>query len=105
MKLSVREVLTELVAIPSVSGSETRAADCAQTILREHGIATERVGENVVARIGDARGPRLLMNTHLDTVPAGSDWTRDPFRATWEAERLYAHAFGRKRPWIIWWGT
>lgn len=35
---------------------------------------------NLVARLGDASsGPTVHLNGHYDVVPAGSDWTRDPF--------------------------
>ncbi len=45
---------------------------------------------NVVARIGrdDAR-TTLLFNGHLDVVPAGDGWTRDPWGASIEGGRLY----------------
>lgn len=43
-------------------------------------------GGYVFARFGE---PRLLVNVHLDTVPVNSGWTRDPFCAHIEGERLY----------------
>jgi acetylornithine deacetylase len=82
------ELLAELVAIPSVSGEEGPAADRAQAELERAGVPVERLGHDLVARIG-RDGPRLLLNSHLDTVPVGADWTRDPYAAAWEGERLY----------------
>lgn len=78
------QLLAELVRIPSVSGAEERAADFAQRWLRAHGVRSERLGHTVVARIeGAAPGPTLLLNSHLDTVPAGNQWTVDPHAGEW----------------------
>src|SRR5438445_446794 len=35
------------------------------------------------------RRPVNLLTGHLDTVPVGEDWTRDPYRAEVEDGRLY----------------
>lgn len=40
----------------------------------------------VYARYG---APRLLLNVHIDTVPANTGWTRDPFRAERDGERIH----------------
>lgn len=61
---------------------------CAESILEElstSGVDAEQVEAepgrvNVVARLGDpASGPRILLNGHLDVVPATADWTEDAF--------------------------
>ena len=46
---------------------------------------------NVAARIPGAGGGRsLILSGHIDTVPAGAEpWTRDPFGAAIEGNRLY----------------
>jgi len=45
---------------------------------------------NVVARIdGEAGRPCVHFNGHLDVVPPGDGWTRDPFGAQIEENRLY----------------
>jgi acetylornithine deacetylase len=40
----------------------------------------------VYARYG---APRLLLNVHIDTVPANTGWTRDPFRAERDGPRIH----------------
>ena len=80
-------MLSELVAIPSVSGEEAACADYAQGLLESAGVEVERFEDDLCARVGD-RGPRLLLNSHLDTVPVGDGWTRDPYAAAWETDRL-----------------
>jgi succinyl-diaminopimelate desuccinylase len=48
---------------------------------------------NVIGRVGD--GPTtLFMAGHLDVVPAGDGWTRDPFKAEVEDGRLYGRGAG-----------
>ncbi len=61
------------------------------------GMRVERVvakdnAVNLIARLKFGQpGPRLLLNGHLDTFPAGdaSGWTHEPFGGTIEAGRLY----------------
>ena len=77
-----------LVAIPSVSGSEARAADAVARWLRAAGLRPVRSGRNVHAVIGKGR-PCLLLNSHLDTVPANPSWTMDPFKPRRIGNRLY----------------
>lgn len=43
---------------------------------------------NLYATLGDQR-PRLVLCGHLDTVPAGDGWTRDPFSGTVSGGKLY----------------
>jgi len=86
---SVIELLRELVALPSVSGDEGAVADFVTALLGEAGIETQRLGHTVVARLARGKGPRFLMLSHLDTVPVGEGWTREPYRARWEDGRLY----------------
>lgn len=82
-------LLSKLVSIPSVSGNEAEAADFAQAWLRERGIASERLGHTVVAEVqGTSPGPTLLLNSHLDTVPAGEGWLTDPWSGEWVDGKL-----------------
>ncbi|MFB6104112.1 MAG: ArgE/DapE family deacylase [Halobacteriaceae archaeon] len=50
---------------------------------------TEYPRENVVGRIGDGDGPDVHFTGHFDVVPAGEDWTHDPYDPTIEDGRLY----------------
>ncbi len=76
-----------LVATPSVSGEESAAAGLMAGVLAAGGAEPFRVGNAVYAVAGD--GPVLVLDTHLDTVPAGPAWTRDPFAAAVEDGRVY----------------
>jgi acetylornithine deacetylase/succinyl-diaminopimelate desuccinylase family protein len=35
---------------------------------------------NVIAKVGNEKGKKILISTHLDTVPAGDGWDTDPFK-------------------------
>jgi acetylornithine deacetylase len=86
-----REILAlhrAITAIPSVSGTESALADFLEARLRRHGAAPERIGNSLLAKIG--RGPILLLDTHLDTVPPAPGWTRDP----WTVEEVDGRIVG-----------
>ena len=84
---NIVDLLREFVAIPSVSGQEGRLADRIAEICEEAGVRGERRGRNFVAVRGDGP-PRLLLNSHLDTVPPVAGWTADPWNPRIEEGRL-----------------
>ena len=43
----------------------------------------------MLAKLSRGDGPKLLLNSHLDTVPVGNGWTHDPFFEPWRDGRLY----------------
>lgn len=84
----VETLLAQLVAIASPSGEEAAIAEFCAAWLSERGLEVEIVERSVLARLRGGAGPRLLLNTHIDTVPANEDWLEDPWRAVWEGDRL-----------------
>jgi len=81
-------LLAELVAIRSPSGEESEAATFCARWLGEAGLEVEVHERTVLARRRFGDGPRLWLNTHIDTVPAGEGWEVEPWEAAWEADRL-----------------
>jgi acetylornithine deacetylase len=77
----------QLVECPSISGEERAIADLVEGMLRTLPAEVERIGNNVLAVAG--QGPRMLLNSHLDTVPAHQGWTRAPWNAVREEGRIY----------------
>jgi acetylornithine deacetylase len=67
-----------------VAELEARGAD--EVIMADVARAGREPGGYVFARYGT---PRLLINVHLDTVPANTGWSRDPFTAEVTPERVY----------------
>ena len=77
------ELLASLVEIPSLSRDEDRIAAHLFGWFQEHDIEAVRLGDNVIARVhGQEPGPTILLNSHLDTVPASEEWTCDPWTPT-----------------------
>lgn len=88
--LNLADVLAlhrRLIEIPSVSGNEAEICAAVLEVLDRPGIECQRVGNSVIARKG--KGRRLVLNSHLDSVPATSSWTKPAHRATVEGERVY----------------
>ncbi len=94
MEASARRILERLVRIPSPTGREQDAAEAVAGWCEEAGleVAMQEVQPgrpNVIARWSVGRRPRLLLTGHLDTVPVGEGWSRDPFGAEIANGRLY----------------
>jgi acetylornithine deacetylase len=98
--------LGRLVAAPSLTGRERCAVETLAELAAEHGLVA-RVDEHDLATLraapgypgeeaprdelvglsavlpGDADGPRLCLNGHIDVVgPGGEPWSHDPFAGT-----------------------
>ena len=78
------ERLLRLVSIRSLSKQEGEIADAITAEFHDLGLTVQRDGNNIWIEIGDRDRPRLLLNSHLDTVPPGDGWTGDP----WTPRRL-----------------
>ena len=72
----VLELHRRIVSIPSISGNEAEVVAFLDGWLTERGVAVERVGDSLLSLVGD--GPLCLLDTHVDTVPPASGWSRDP---------------------------
>ncbi len=89
------ELLRALVAVPSVSGDEEAVARLVEEQVRAWGLAVVRDAAGVSVRItGKAPGPTLALVSHLDVVPPGSGWTRDPFTPVIEGTQLFGRGSG-----------
>lgn len=88
---SAVKLLRELIATPSVSRNEQAAADVMERHIRAYGFTPLREANNVwiMDPHYNPAKPTLLLNAHIDTVRPVSSWTRDPFAADVEGDRLY----------------
>jgi acetylornithine deacetylase len=88
-------LLRDLVAIPSVSGAEAAIAAHVEEVARRWGMDVVRDPHGVRIEVrGWGVGPTLALAGHLDVVPPGSGWTRDPFDPVVEGDRLYGRGSG-----------
>ena len=85
------QLVSDLIRIPSENptGTQRDVVDFVERYLTEAGIPFEEVGDNpefpcVVAKLGSDDGFSVILNGHLDVVPAGdrSQWDFDPFCGT-----------------------
>ena len=80
--------LERYVGLRSVSGQEHAIADAVCDDLRNAGLRVQRRGNNLWCVLGDRPWPRLLLNSHLDTVPPGDGWSGDPCELRRVGDRL-----------------
>ena len=85
------ELLKALIAIPSVSRSEEKAANKLAEYLDKWGLPYGREGNNlwVGCQDWDNNRPTLMLNAHIDTVKPVNSWTRDAFTPIQEGDLLY----------------
>lgn len=83
-------LLAELVAIPSVSGDEEAVGRRVEDAAGRWGLTVTRDATGVKIEVpGRTPGPTLALVSHLDVVPPGEGWTRDPFTPVFVDGRLY----------------
>ena len=84
-------LLRQMIQTPSFSKEEAGTAGLLAEFLQERGVEVHRKKNNVWAfnRHYDPAKPTILLNSHHDTVKPNGAYTRDPFAATVEGDRLY----------------
>ncbi|MEO6582871.1 MAG: acetylornithine deacetylase, partial [Ferruginibacter sp.] len=84
-------LLSQIIATPSLSREEGAAADLMKNFLSGKGVEVKRNGNNVwcINKYFDRQKPTILLNSHLDTVPASAAYTQDPHKAITVAGNLY----------------
>lgn len=80
--------LCRLVSTRSVSRDEATICEMLIRELSHAGLRVHRHLNNLWCEVGDAPRPRLLMNSHIDTVPPAAGWTGDPFSPRLEDGRI-----------------
>ncbi|MGA1848755.1 MAG: M20 family metallopeptidase [Thermoplasmatota archaeon] len=94
------EMARKLIETPSTSSSGTEIYDLVFELLKERCPGTVWMGSksryleysdfrNVYAKVGSGKGPKIMLNCHLDTVDPGNGWTESPFSAIEKNGRIY----------------
>ena len=91
LTLDAITLLKRLIATPSVSRDEEKAADIMMEEIESYGFSPIRDGNNIWITDPEMRDdrPTLLLNAHIDTVKPVASWTRDPFSPDIEGDTLY----------------
>lgn len=88
-------LLEELVATPSVSGSEEAVGRLVHAMAEKWGLSVERDDAGVRIEVaGSNSGPTIALVSHLDVVPPGEGWSRDPFVPVIENGKLFGRGSG-----------
>ena len=84
-------LLEQLIATPSFSKEEDKTAIVLEKFFEQQNIRTERKGNNVWVKNKHFQSalPTILLNSHHDTVRPNPGYTRDPFAAIIENEKLF----------------
>ncbi|MCI1779667.1 MAG: M20/M25/M40 family metallo-hydrolase [Bacteroidales bacterium] len=90
------DLLKKLIRIPSYSYEENERADFLTGYLKEKsklsgaGFSVERIKNNIllIPQPYDGNKQTLMLNSHIDTVKEGSDYTFDPFCAEEKEGRI-----------------
>lgn len=90
LKEAAINLLKNLIETPSFSGEEEQTADLIEAFLKVHNLSPQRQLNNVwCAHPKNKEGQKtILLNSHHDTVKAGSSWTYNPFEAKIEGDKL-----------------
>jgi succinyl-diaminopimelate desuccinylase len=97
-KRRLLETISKLISIDSQNPGcdESKIADFVKAYLNDLGLTVKTYAfsknrDNVIATLkGAAKAKKtLLLTPHLDTVPAGKSWKRDPFCAKIIGNRIY----------------
>lgn len=96
MEQEILEMLSQLVKIPSMDGQEAGVTELVEKYLKEIGMEVSRQEvlpnrENVIGKISFGNGGKtVVLNTHMDVVPVGAGWTKDPFTLEIDGDKAYA---------------
>jgi acetylornithine deacetylase len=84
------KLLMEMLSIPAVSGEEQQRSDFLESYLQRSGYELRRIHHNLLLGNPEARGPVILLNSHLDTVPPAEGWESDPYTPVLNGDKVTA---------------
>jgi acetylornithine deacetylase len=82
------DLLMEMLSIPALSREEGHRADFLEARLQHAGFEVTRMHHNLLMGDPQAKGPVVLLNSHLDTVPPVEGWERDPFSPLMQGNKI-----------------
>lgn len=91
-KIAHTDLLMEMLSIPAVSRKEEERSDFLESFLQGLGYEVQRKFNNLLvgnSRANDSR-PRILLNSHMDTVAPVEGWTTDPYTPLLKGDQIFA---------------
>ena len=86
--MNTEKLLCSLVEIESISGNEIKIVHFLKDYFSKMGFTAKIDGRNLVCEVGKGN-KTILLNSHLDTVPACPGWTFDPFKSQKIKGKIY----------------
>jgi acetylornithine deacetylase len=83
-------LLMDMLSIPAVSQEEQQRSDFLENYLKNSGFPVSRIHHNLLLGDPEAKGPKVLMNSHLDTVPPVEGWKTDPHAPVVDGDKITA---------------
>lgn len=91
VKVPYIELLMKMIAIPAISRNEALRSDFLEGFLKDMGFSVNRVFNNLLVgspkRLDDR--PRILLNSHMDTVSPVEGWESDPYGPVMEGDKIF----------------
>src|ERR1700733_3716429 len=90
LKKEAINLLKELIAIESISGSEDKTASLLEKFLIGYGFHPKRKFNNIWVENDNcpSLAKVILLNSHHDTVKPSKQWSVNPFTATIEGDKI-----------------
>ena len=82
------DLLLEMLSIPALSREEEKRSDFLEAHMKALGWPVRRISHNLLAGDPDAPGIRVLLNSHMDTVPPADGWESDPFTPQVDGDKI-----------------
>ncbi|WP_299556800.1 M20/M25/M40 family metallo-hydrolase [Seonamhaeicola sp.] len=82
------DLLKRLIKAPSYSGKEEMAAKLIKNDLESNGVRFLEKGNNTWTYVAKSDKPKILLNSHIDTVFPCSGWQQSPFAAVEEDGKI-----------------
>ncbi|MFO0357359.1 MAG: M20 family metallo-hydrolase [Sphingobacteriaceae bacterium] len=91
LQVDAIQLLQQLIETPSFSKEEDKTAILLENFLLDKGIPVNRHLNNIWAinKHFDTSKPSILLNSHHDTVKPNKGYTKDPFKANVENDKLF----------------
>ena len=87
---SAISLLVDLIKAPSFSKEEDETAAIIASFLKKNSIEYKQISNNLISqnKYFDLSKNTIVLNSHHDTVRVVDGWSKDPFGAIWEKNKL-----------------